>query len=118
MTRIKEYLPKEELNHWGRGCDKCKYGIVMAPELTGACSLHLERMVQALSKQIIFCECQAGTRYRVFLLNYRQKLIEEARHDKRMAQSANGLTHPEIEWAKVKIGEKVQYVAQVEPSHA
>jgi len=113
MNHVSDYLPNESLQHWALGCQQCKFGIVMAPELTGACSLHLERLVQAINQQIIFCECQAGRCYRVFLLNLRQRLIEEARKDKRMIASAAVSTHPEIEWAKAKVAEKVSFVPTI-----
>lgn len=97
MKRPKVTLPKSDNNAWARGCPKCKYGIASAPELTGACELHLERLVQAIAKQLVFCDCQAGKLYRVYLLNRRQKLIEEARRDPRMHEYAQRLTHPDIE---------------------
>lgn len=96
-------LPHSSENDWARGCPKCKFGIVTAPELTRACELHMERLVQALGKEIEFCDCQAGTRYRVFLLNRRQILIEEARRDSRMSSYATKLTHPDIEVARQAI---------------
>lgn len=100
MQRIAAYLPKDSKQHWGAGCDKCNYGIVAAPELTGAVELYLERIVQALNGDITFCECQAGTRYRVSLLNRRQKLIEDARKGKLMAAYAQRQSHPDLELAQ------------------
>lgn len=88
---------------WARGCPNCQHGIVSAPELTGACSLHLERLVQAVGKQLVFCECKAGQAYRVTLLNLRQGLIEEARKDPRMQEQAHRLTHPDIEVARAAV---------------
>lgn len=92
---------------WAAGCAKCKFGIVSAAPLTGVCELHLERLCQAISKQLVFCECQAGTRYRVFLLNRRQKLIEEARKDPRMQDQAHRMTHPDLEVAQWRMEQSV-----------
>lgn len=97
MNKLAPHLPHISPNHWAAGCDKCKYGIVSAPELTGACELYMERLVQAIAQEITFCECEAGKRARQFLLNRRQKLIEEARRDPRMAAQAMRLSHPDIE---------------------
>lgn len=72
---------------WARGCDACTCGIVAAPELTGAASLYLERLVQAIDGDITFCECQAGRAYRVSLLNRRQEIIEQARQDAKRASA-------------------------------
>lgn len=66
---------------WARGCPSCTCGIVAAPELTGAASLYLERLVQAIDGDITFCTCQAGKSYRVSLLNRRQEIIEQTRRD-------------------------------------
>lgn len=84
---------------WGYGCDKCKYGIVSAPELTGACEFYLERIVQVIANDIEFCTCRAGLAYKAAILNRKQQRIEEARRDPRMAAQANRLTHPDIEIA-------------------
>lgn len=98
--KLSAYLPTASDNHWASGCEHCHYGYVSAPELTGACSLHLERLVQAINKQLTFCECRAGQYGRKFLLDLRQKLIEEARKDPRMQEQARRLTHPDIEIAQ------------------
>ncbi len=82
---------------WAAGCDSCKYGIVLAPELTGACELYLERLVQAIAGDVTFCACQAGVRARANLLNRRQRLIGEARKDPRMSEQAQRLSHPDID---------------------
>jgi hypothetical protein len=67
------------------GCDKCKFGIVSAPELVGAAvPLYLQRLVHAIDGDIHFCTCQAGKSYRVSLLNRRQEIIERARQDMRV----------------------------------
>lgn len=100
MKRVKVQYPASNENDWARGCAKCKHGIVSAPELTRACELYMERLIQALDKQIIFCECDAGTRYRAYLLNRRQVLLEEARRSPFMQQHAARLTHPEIDAAR------------------
>lgn len=68
---------------WAKGCPSCTHGIVRAPELTGATALYLERLVQAVDGDVVFCTCQAGTRYRVALLNCRQQIIEQQRRDLR-----------------------------------
>lgn len=103
MNRVTQFIPKGSDNEWAGGCDKCKYGIVSSPTMTGACNLYLERLVQFIARQIDFCTCQAGIRYRVHLQNVRQKLIEEARGDPRMVESAKRLSHPEIEMAEWQI---------------
>jgi hypothetical protein len=103
--KLSAYLPQASDSQWAAGCEHCHYGIVSAPDLTGAVSLYLERLVQAISKQLVFCECQAGTRLHSNLLNVRQKLIEEARRDPRMADFAKRLTHPDIECAQRLITE-------------
>lgn len=91
-------IPQEQ--DWARGCDKCKFGIASAPELTGACELYLERLVQAIDGDITFCDCKAGVRFRVFLLNRFQFLKEEARKDSRMASFVEKKSHPDIEIAR------------------
>ena len=88
---------------WARGCPSCTCGIVLAPELTGAAPFYLERLVQALDHDITFCTCPAGKAYHASLLNRRQKLIEEARRDPRMAESARDKTHPDIESARAAV---------------
>lgn len=97
MRRVKAEYPASNENDWARGCDKCKFGIVSAPPLTGVASLYMERMAQALDKSLTFCSCNAGERYRAALLNRRQMLIEEARKDTRMADAAHKNTHPDIQ---------------------
>lgn len=113
MNHISTYLPNESTQHWAAGCGKCHHGLAIAPELTGACELHLERLAQAIAGEIVFCECQAGIRYRVFLLNLRQARIEEARKHKSMERWAAKLTHPEIEWAVQRRGETVNFVPTI-----
>lgn len=90
--------------HWGRGCARCKFGIVSAPQLTGACSLYLERVVLMTAGDIEFCECRAGKAHHAALLNRKQSLIEEARKDPRMAEQAARLSHPELDIAKHLLG--------------
>lgn len=85
---------------WAVGCEKCNYGIVSAPELTRQCGLRLERVAQMELGLVEFCECQAGKRYHVSLLNLRQQYIEEARKDDRMAWCVERQSHPEIESMK------------------
>lgn len=113
MNRVADYLPKESVQHWAVGCDKCAYGLCIAPTLTGACALHLERLVQAIEGRIAFCECKAGEQCRVFLLNLRQRLIEESRRDKRWTEYALRASHPEIEWAQAKIAQLVEYMPTI-----
>lgn len=104
MNKLAAHLPQVSSNHWAAGCALCNYGIVSAPELTGAVELHMERLVQHIAGDITYCTCQAGTRYKVYLMNRRQKLIEEARKDARMEAQAKRLTHPDIEIAMHNIG--------------
>lgn len=101
LKEITEFGPD-----WARGCENCECGITNAPDLTGACSFYLERIVQALeTKGAIFCGCRAGLAARSNLLNKRQALIEEARKDPRMLVQAMAQTHPDIEHAKRKVDE-------------
>lgn len=65
------------------GCPLCEFGIVTAPEITGAVPLYLERLVQAVDGDITFCGCQAGRHYRVSLRNRRQEMIEQMKQDGR-----------------------------------
>jgi hypothetical protein len=66
---------------YARGCPSCHYGIILAPEPSGAVELYLERIVQALDHDITFCDCQAGKSYRVSLLNRRQIILEQHKRD-------------------------------------
>jgi hypothetical protein len=68
---------------WAKGCGRCKCGILSAPDLTGVAPLHLERLCQAIEKSLMFCECEAGTKYRLDLGRIRNKLIAEANRDNR-----------------------------------
>lgn len=74
--RIEDIVPA-----WARGCDDCANGIVLAPELTGAVPLYMERLVQAIDQDITFCSCRAGKAYRSSLLNRRQQIIEQSRKE-------------------------------------
>lgn len=105
MNGLGAYLPKESTQHWANGCEKCNRGIVSAPELTGACETYLERLVQAVDGDITFCECKAGIRYRVFLLNRYRFLVEEAKRDERMKVFAAKKSHPDIEAARNSIAQ-------------
>ena len=102
------YLSRSDDNAWARGCSHCRYGVVSAPELTRACDLHMERLVQAMNKSIEFCDCKAGTRYHVYLKNRYRILIEEARreapNDARMMTAAAKGSHPDIEIADILNG--------------
>lgn len=90
---------------WAAGCHDCTCGLVSPPDLTGAVSLYLERLVQAIDKHLVFCTCMAGERYRACLLNRRQELIEEARRNPMMLDAAKRLSHPDIDGARTKIAE-------------
>lgn len=120
MNKLAPHLPKASDNQWAAGCPSCTNGIVIAPDLTGAVELHLERLVQHMAGDITYCTCQAGTRYKVYLMNRRLKLIEEARKDPRMAAQAARLTHPDIEMAKYKIGNSYRGMPSIrfEPQEA
>jgi hypothetical protein len=97
MKRVKDVYPESHENDWARGCASCKFGIVSAPELTGAATLYLERMVQAIDGDIEFCKCRAGTSYRSSLLNRYEAMKDAAKRDGRMADAARRGTHPDIE---------------------
>ncbi len=93
-------------NAWSEGCASCSYGIVAAPEITGACEFYLERLAQALGGDITFCDCRAGTNYRENLLRRHRKFIEEARKDPRMVEQAKRGTHPDLDQAMSAIAAK------------
>lgn len=103
MNKVGAYLPKDSIKHWAAGCDKCDKGIVSAPPLTGACETYLERLVQALAKELVFCDCQAGKQYYAFLLHRHAFLKREATQHPLMAQYAQRGTHLDIEVAKLAI---------------
>lgn len=98
---------------WAKGCEQCSYGLVSAPEMTGADSYYLERLVQAIDGDIHFCSCKAGLAYRSSLLNRRQTLIEEARKNPKMREHANRRTHPDIESAQMAV-----HAARIPTVHA
>jgi hypothetical protein len=52
---------------------------------------------------LVFCDCTAGERYRVFLLNLRLSLLAEARRQPMMQEQAARSTHPDIEMSRQKI---------------
>ncbi len=93
-------------NASAHGCASCSYGIVAAPEITGACEFYLERLAQALNGDITFCDCRAGTNYHANLLKRHRKFVEEARRDPRMVEQAKRGTHPDIEQAQVLMLER------------
>ena len=86
---------------WASGCDACKGGIVLAPELTGAVSLYLERLVQALDQDITFCTCRAGLAYRSSLLNRRMEILERAKREAKGSDMVS--TGTEIDTARAAI---------------
>lgn len=88
---------------WARGCSSCKYGIVSAPEVTGACELYLERLVQAIDGDIEFCTCQAGIRNRSFLANRFLFLKDEVKKRANLSAFIGRNTHPDIETARMAI---------------
>ncbi len=108
---------------WARGCDKCKCGIASAPELTGACELYLERLVQVIDGDIQFCTCTAGTRYRVFLQNRWLFLMDEVKKTPNLSNFIGRKTHPDIEQSRIAMqvnqGAKappIRFVDASEPS--
>lgn len=88
---------------WARGCEHCKFGIVASVELTRACEFYLERTIQTLRDQIEFCSCRAGVAYKAHMMNQYRTLIEAARHNPLMQESARNGTHPDLESAAAKI---------------
>ncbi len=93
--RIEDIVPA-----WARGCDDCANGIVLAPELTGAVPLYMERLVQAIDGDVTFCTCRAGVAYRSSLLNRRQEILERARREAKGSMISTGT---EIDTARVAI---------------
>lgn len=110
MKRVKVQYPATNENMWARGCPQCKYGILSAPELTGAGSLYLERLVQAIDGDLQFCTCRAGERYKNALRNRLLALRSEAKRDKRMASFVERNTHPDIESTRHAMQNKTGYV--------
>lgn len=110
MKRVKDTLPHNPENDWARGCEKCKFGIASAPELTGAATLHLERLVQAIDGDVTFCTCKAGVRYQNYLRNRLLILRGEAKRDRRMASYAERGTHPDIEATRQAMLTRVEFV--------
>lgn len=104
MALLKEFLV--EGPKWADGCDNCKFGIEAAPELTRAVELYLERMVQAINGDIVFCSCQAGQQYRVSLLNGHRRLLEEAKRNPLLSDFVAKKSHPDIEAAQRILYEK------------
>lgn len=95
---------------WALGCSKCTLGIVSAPELTGACELYLERLVQMLDVTVEFCECKAGVRYRRFLERRYDFLMQEARKHPLMQQHARNNSHLDIQIARNAMSNSYGYV--------
>jgi len=85
---------------WARGCDACTNGIILAPELTGAVSLYLERLVQAIDGDVTFCTCRAGLAYRSSLLNGRMEILERAKREAKGGMISRGT---EIDTARAAI---------------
>jgi hypothetical protein len=93
---------------WAKGCGRCRFGILSAPDITGVAPMHLERLVQAIDKEIVFCECEAGKMYRLTLGRIRNSLIAEANRDNRKHmewQEAKHDTHRDIEVTRLKMQE-------------
>lgn len=102
---------------WAHGCANCKRGIVTAPELTGACEMYLERLVQAVDGDIVFCECQAGQSYRISLRTRYQKLVEEAKRHPLMGEFVKRKTHPDIDSARWAMAQSVGTMHQAPSVH-
>ena len=106
---------------WAHGCDKCTCGVVKAPPLTGEVSLYMERLIQAIDKEIEYCTCKAGVRYRSNLQNRYRILIEEAKRlaatDLRMADAALRKSHPDIDIARWHIERSYNMTANVPTIH-
>lgn len=109
MKRI-ETLPHSNENEWALGCPQCSYGLVNAPERSGACELYLERLVQAIDGELTFCTCRAGTCAYANLKNRLLILRGEAKRDGRMASFAERGSHPDIEAARRAMQSGYAYV--------
>lgn len=68
---------------WAHGCEKCRFGIVFPTELSGADSLYMERLAQAVDGIVEFCDCKAGHMYR-------QHLRAEYRRVEKLSAGING----------------------------
>lgn len=65
MASLKEF--QVEGPEWAKGCESCKFGIVLAPDILAAFPLGEGRAVQAAEGMITFCTCKAGHLYRQHL---------------------------------------------------
>ena len=91
---------------WANGCDKCKYGIVNGPSLTGVVTFALERLVNWIDGELELCDCRAGQNATIYLSGVHLKFIEEAEKTFAFQTMARQGTHPEIESARRQIHQK------------
>lgn len=88
---------------WALGCPECRFGIVNSPELTRACELYMERLVQHADGEITYCKCRAGEAAHKRSQQYWAMLLVDARTDADLVEAARRDTHPQIEIARDRI---------------
>ena len=86
-----------------RGCDRCTFGLINPPPLNIAAATYITRTVQASLGELTFCACEAGQRYRRYLIGtyrsmrdgadsktpaFRDKVVAEVRAQSQVAQVA------------------------------
>jgi hypothetical protein len=104
--------PESNLS-WAQGCESCKCGIVIAPELTGAVALYAERLVHAVDRDVTFCTCKAGLLARQHMLRlYRERQAEAQQPG--TAAALGGFD--EVVWARQKIHAAYEMMATQEPT--
>lgn len=77
---------------WAYGCESCRYGLVNAPDVTGAVPIYEERTMHAADGLITFCNCQAGHMYRQHLRRWYSRMTDEYREYLRGVMAAHVTT--------------------------
>jgi len=66
---------------WARGCDKCKGGLIDAPDASYfSAPLYLVRVFQARHNLLTICNCRAGNMRRQFLRNAWRRIESDEDH--------------------------------------
>jgi hypothetical protein len=94
---------KKEGMEWASGCSKCKHGIISAPPLTNACTIHMERLIQHIDGAVVYCNCRAGDCADRLMQRRWANYLIDARTDADQAEYAKNDTHLEIEIFRAKI---------------
>lgn len=77
MDSLKEFQASGP--EWSRGCESCRFGLAVAPEIIPALGLGEQRAVQMDEGMIEFCDCRAGFMYRQYLRKVLAALSMESR---------------------------------------